>query len=176
MNSRPFEAAGVRDLLALIREDLSANAGYPKSQFVLALFRLGQFARRDARRTRSLHTRLFGAAYEIITQWVLGIELPLATEVGRRLRIFHGVGLVVNASSKIGDDVVLRHGVTIGNDGATDRCPTLRDGVDVGAGAVIIGGLVIGSYARVGANSVVTKNVEPGMTVAGAPARPVTSH
>jgi putative colanic acid biosynthesis acetyltransferase WcaB len=113
----------------------------------------------------------FVAAYRLLTEWVLGIELRPKTQVGPRLRLYHGIGLVVNDHAIIGSDVVLRHGVTIGHAKSGGMCPILEDGVEVGAGAIILGGVTVGQGAVVGAGAVVTRDVPAGAIVVGNPAR-----
>lgn len=167
----------LRGLAALIREERRVNGDDPKSRFVLAYFRIAQFA--QLRRSENHLLGPFAAiviwSYRLIVCWLLGVELPEGTVVGRRLRLHHAYGLVVNNGSIIGDDVVLRHGVTIGNNGRTTEAPHLQDGVDIGAGAVVIGGIKIGPGARIGANAVVVNDVPAYATVVGVPAKVVQS-
>lgn len=103
------------------------------------------------------------------------IDIHPGATIGRRFFIDHGCGVVIGETAEIGNDVTLYHGVTLGgvswNRGK--RHPTLGDGVIVGAGAKILGPIKIGKNARVGANSVVTKDVPNGMTVVGIPGRVV---
>ena len=93
--------------------------------------------------------------------------------IGRRFFIDHGAGVVIGETAEIGDDVTLYHGVTLGgtswNKGK--RHPTLADGVVVGAGAKILGPITLGERVRVGANSVVVKDVPADRTVVGVPGR-----
>src|SRR5690242_4500689 len=107
------------------------------------------------------------------SRFLTGIEIHPGATIGRRFFIDHGAGVVIGETSKIGDDVTLYHGVTLGgtswNKGK--RHPTLEDGVMCGAGAKILGPITIGCNSRVGANSVVTKDVPPEMTVVGIPGR-----
>ena len=105
-----------------------------------------------------------------------GIEIHPAAEIGKRLFIDHGMGVVVGATTKIGDDVTLYQGVTLGGTSlqrGTKRHPTLEDGVIVGAGAKVLGPITIGENARIGSNAVVVKDVAPGTTVVGIPAKAV---
>jgi serine O-acetyltransferase/putative colanic acid biosynthesis acetyltransferase WcaB len=97
--------------------------------------------------------------------------LPWRTEAAYPIRIFHGVGLVVNDGARIGSNVVLRHGVTIGNSGKTDECPIIGDNVEIGAGAQLIGPISIGPGAIIGANAVVLTDVPAGAIAVGVPAR-----
>jgi serine O-acetyltransferase len=103
------------------------------------------------------------------------IDIHPGATIGRRFFIDHGAGVVIGETAEIGDDVTLYHGVTLG--GTTwnkgKRHPTLESGVMVGAGAKILGPIVIGAQARVGANSVVVKDVPNGQTVVGIPGKVV---
>lgn len=158
-------------LITLIREDLTANRGYKKSQFVLAFFRVAQHLRDNWSGPAVLPARVVGFIYEVVVEWVIGIEIPLAARIGRRPRIYHGVGIVINGAVEIGDDVVLRHGVTIGNNGEGASVPLLGNGVDIGTGASILGSIAIGDHAKIGAHAVVTHDVPKGATAVGVPAR-----
>jgi serine O-acetyltransferase len=101
------------------------------------------------------------------------VDIHPGARIGRRFFIDHGAGVVIGETAEIGADVTLYHGVTLG--GTTwrkgKRHPTLGDGVVVGAGAKILGAISIGDGARVGANSVVVKDVPTGRTAIGIPAR-----
>lgn len=103
------------------------------------------------------------------------IDIHPGATIGRRFFIDHGACVVIGETAEIGDDVTLYHGVTLGgtswNQGK--RHPTLGDGVMVGAGAKILGPITIGARARVGANSVVNKDVPAGQTVVGIPGKVV---
>ncbi len=99
------------------------------------------------------------------------VDIHPGATIGKRLFIDHGAGVVIGETAEIGDDVTMYHGSTLG--GTTwnkgKRHPTLRDGVMVGAGAKILGPVVIGENARIGANSVVVSNVQQCRTVVGVP-------
>ena len=106
---------------------------------------------------------------------VLGIELPYAAKLGRRVVIEHQGAIVVHGNVVMGDDCVIRQGVTLGNK-TMDRpmdAPTLGDRVNVGAGAKVLGAVTLGDDAQVGANAVVVKDVPAGVTVVGIPAKPL---
>jgi serine O-acetyltransferase len=102
---------------------------------------------------------------------VTGIEIHPRAEIGRRLFIDHGMGIVIGETAVIGDDCHLYQGVTLGGTSTRreKRHPTLEDHVTVGAGAIIIGAVTLGSHARIGAGSVVVSNVPPHATVVGVP-------
>jgi serine O-acetyltransferase len=102
-----------------------------------------------------------------------GIELPYAVRLGRRVVIEHQNGIVIHGESVIGDDCIIRQGVTLGAK-SVDRphdAPRLGRGVEVGAGAKILGAVAIGDDAIVGANAVVLCDVPPGATAVGVPAK-----
>jgi serine O-acetyltransferase len=107
------------------------------------------------------------------SRWLTGIEIHPGATIGRRFFIDHGMGVVIGETAEIDDDCTLYHGVTLGgtswNKGK--RHPTLGKGVVVGAGAKILGPITIGAGARIGSNAVVVKEVPPGATAIGIPAR-----
>ncbi len=105
------------------------------------------------------------------------VDIHPGARIGRRMFIDHGAGVVIGETASVGDDVTLYHGVTLGgtswNKGR--RHPTLAGGTVVGAGAKILGPIVIGERVRVGANSVVVKDVPADCTVVGVPGRVVAT-
>ena len=108
-------------------------------------------------------------------RFLTGIEIHPAARLGRRLIIDHGMGVVIGETAEVGDDVYLYHQVTLGGTSSErgKRHPTIGNGVIVGAGAKILGNILVGDGARVGSNAVVVRPVPPGVTVVGIPARPV---
>ncbi|ATX80540.1 serine O-acetyltransferase [Mariprofundus aestuarium] len=106
-----------------------------------------------------------------MARFLTGIEIHPGATIGRRFFIDHGMGIVIGETTEIGDDVTLYHGVTLG--GTTwekiKRHPTLHDGVIVGAGAKVLGAITIGKQSRIGANSVVFRDVPEHSTVVGIP-------
>ena len=117
----------------------------------------------------------FSLAYRLLRtliQIVAGIELHCETRVGRRLLIEHFGGIIVSGDAVIGDDVVIRQGVTIGLRTTGRRgAPVIGNRVDIGAGAKLLGNIRIGDDAVIGANAVVLKNVPPGYVAIGIPAK-----
>lgn len=100
-----------------------------------------------------------------------GAEIPLQTRIGGGLMIPHPNGIVIHPDSVIGVNCLLFQQVTLGTNDSPP--PVLEGHVDVGAGAKILGPVTVGRHARVGANAVVVKDVPPGVTVVGIPARPL---
>src|SRR6266851_3500158 len=118
----------------------------------------------------------FSVLYRLLFRWirnVYGIELPYTVRLGRRVIIEHQSGIVIHGNCVIGDDCVIRQGVTLGNRNFETRfeAPRLEDRVNVGAGAKVLGGVTISSGATIGANAVVMIDVPAGATAVGVPAR-----
>ena len=109
------------------------------------------------------------------TTAMTGVEIHPAARIGRGLFIDHGVGVVIGETAELGDHVTIYQGVTLGGTGFArgKRHPTLGDQVMVGAGAALLGPIVIGERAKIGANSVVIHDVPPNSTVVGNPGHPV---
>lgn len=163
------------NLISTIREDMAANS-HAKSKFVFAYFRLAH-ASLYAPRLIRLACAPLRVSYRIIVDWLLGIDIPSKTIIGRRPVLYHGHALVINEGAVIGDDCILRHCVTIGNKltpGGESMAPSIGNGVEFGAGSVVIGAITIGDGATIGALSVVTRSVPAWTTVAGNPARPLS--
>ena len=127
----------------------------------------------------------FNLVARIISQFsrfLTGIEIHPNARIGKNLFIDHGMGVVIGETSEIGDNVTIYHMVTLGgispsinsNDQRnTKRHPTLMDNVVVGSGAQILGPVVVGKNAKIGANAVVTKDVDENSVMVGIPAKNV---
>jgi len=158
---------------ALVKEDRDANHGSILTPGFQAMFmyRLGRWAEADLARRRP--ARRFARLMQLFIRNFYGIELYWTAQFGRRLTIAHQGATVIHAYCTIGDDCVLRQGVTIG---ATDEsnasgAPVLGDRVDIGAGAMILGEVKIGSDVRIGPNAVVITDVPDHSTVFAPPSR-----
>lgn len=120
------------------------------------------------------HKRYFIARWiSQFAKWCTGIEIHPAATIGRRLVIDHGTGIVIGATTEIGDDCLLYQNVTLGGTGKDKgkRHPTLGNNVMVGAGAKVLGPFKVGDNARIAANSVVLREVPENATVVGVPGR-----
>lgn len=106
-------------------------------------------------------------------RFATGVEIHPGAEIGERLFIDHGMGVVIGETATIGDDVLLYHGVTLGGRSMArvKRHPTVGDGVTIGAGARILGPVTVGDHSQIGANAVVVKDVPAQSVATGVPAQ-----
>src|SRR6516164_2239024 len=164
-------------LLSLIREDVTNVMDHDpaaKSRFEVYLCYSGLHAVWFYRMNHWLwnHGLFFMARWlSQVARWLTGIEIHPAAKIGRRLFIDHGMGVVIGETAIVGDDITLYQGVTLGGTGKEHgkRHPTLEDNVVVGGGAKILGNITIGKNCRIGAGSVVLRNVPENSTVVGVP-------
>ena len=138
----------------------------------------GFHARQLHRLAHALHRKripLLPRLISHVNRGVTGIEIHPAARIGEGLFIDHGMGVVIGETAEVGDNVTLYQGVTLGGTSRLrhKRHPTLRNGVVIGAHAQLIGAIEVGEGARVGAGSVVIKDVPPYSTVIGVPGRTV---
>jgi serine O-acetyltransferase len=165
-------------LLSLIREDVAnvmQSDPAAKSRFEVFLCYAGLHAVWFYRVNHWLWNHgLFLVArwFSQVARFFTGIEIHPGAKIGRRLFIDHGMGVVIGETTTVGDDVTLYQGVTLGGTGKEHgkRHPSLEDGVVVGGGAKILGNITIGKNCRIGAGSVVLRNVPDNSTVVGVPA------
>ena len=110
-----------------------------------------------------------------VSRWLTGIEIDPGATIGKGVFIDHGMGVVIGETAEVGDGCTIYQGVTLGGTSLqrTKRHPTLGRDVTVGSGAAILGAIYVGDGARIGANSVVVKDVPPNATVVGIPGRVV---
>jgi len=169
--TRAMRMTRVSNALRFINQDIHVNAGRPKVQLLLRLFRTAQLARMPYDRPSSLLAKAAGAGYLFFSDWLLGVDIPVKTTVGSGLRIEHTSGIVINGRAVIGSNVTLLHGVTIGVlDAQRPGTPVIEDSVELCANAVVAGAIVVGRGAFVGANAVVTKDVPERGVAVGNPA------
>jgi serine O-acetyltransferase len=176
MNTSITAGPGLR---AMLREDLACVFQRdPAARSTLEV--LTTYPGVHAVLTHRLSHRLWRADWRFTARFLafLGrtltnVDIHPGASIGRRLFIDHGAGVVIGETAEIGDDVTLYHGVTLGGTSWNrgKRHPTLANGVVVGAGAKILGPIAVGERVRVGANSVVVKDVPADRTVVGVPGR-----
>lgn len=113
-----------------------------------------------------------------LSRFLTGIEIHPGARIGQGLFIDHGAGVVIGETAEIGDNVTLYQGVTLGGTGKQKgkRHPTIGNGVVIGAGAKVLGSILVGDNAKIGAGSVVIDAVPAGSTVVGVPGRVVRRH
>ena len=110
-----------------------------------------------------------------LTRFITGVEIHPGAKIGKGVFIDHGMGVVIGETSDIGNRCLLYQGVTLGGTGKENgkRHPTLEANVVIGAGAKVLGAIIVGTNTRIGAGSVVVKDVEADSTVVGIPGRVV---
>lgn len=171
------------ELIEMIREDWETNQrDWRLPGFrALLVYRLGRW--QTGLRGRTLGVRLLrrasGMIYRVLYHFVrnhYGIELPRTARVGRRLKIANHGGIVIHRKAVIGDDCILRQGVTIGAaaDFHREDPPRVGNHVNIGANAMILGPVVVGDRVRVGPGAVILRDVPPGVTAFAGPARFIT--
>ena len=159
---------------ALLREDLRTHDDDLTAPgfWAVAVHRFGNWRMGLPRMVRGPFSRLYKISHQgVVAGW--GIDMPYNVPIGRRLRICHHGGVHLGAWS-VGDDVTIRHSVTIGVPGVVDdeeRSPIIGNGVELGPGAVVIGTVEVGDGAYVGPNAVVVNDVPAGSIATGIPAR-----
>lgn len=157
-----------------IRADFRAHGNDWGAQgfWAMAVYRLGRW--RYGVRPAPLR-KVFSLLYKVLfkfVQVVAGIEVHCEAKVGRNFVIDHSGGVVVSGYAQFGDDCRIRTGVVVGLARVEDPCaPVIGNNVDVGAGAKLLGRIVIGDNVRIGANSVVTRDVPSNSIAVGVPAR-----
>lgn len=170
----------LEDLDAFLARDPAA-----RSRLEVALLYPGFHAlmlHRGANRLWRNGFRYLGRFVSQLSRLLTGVEIHPGATIGKRFVIDHGAGIVIGETAEIGDDVTLYQNVTLGGIAPsvdsheqrnTKRHPTLGDGVIVGSGGQVLGPYTVGPGARIGANAVVTRDIPPGVTAVGIPARVV---
>ena len=115
--------------------------------------------------------RFAARALSQFSRWITGIEIHPGAQIGHRFFIDHGMGVVIGETTAVGDDVTLYQGVTLGGTGKETgkRHPTISNNVVIGAGAKVLGNIVVGENCRIGSGSVVLRDVPDNSTVVGVP-------
>lgn len=162
-------------LLDLLHEDWRTHdRDFMQPGFwAIAVHRFGNWRMERPRPLRAPLTMMYRVLFHGVNL-LCGIDLGYTVKLGRRVRIWHHGGIIIGARS-IGDDCHIRQNTTVGILARTDLTakPVIGSRVDIGAGACVLGDVIVGDDTVIGANSVVVKDVPPGSTVFGVPARPV---
>lgn len=172
VDRRPAEELGLFELLAEDFRTYERDVWQPGLWAIVA-HRIGRRAM-SAGGVARIGLGAVSALMSKAVDMVWGIHLRRTVRVGRRVRLWHFGCMLLNARA-IGNDVHIRHGTTLGplRKSSAEHLPTIEDRVDLGAGVAVLGAVVIGHDATVGANSVVVKDVQPHATMLGVPARMV---
>src|ERR671913_2053362 len=164
-------------LINYIFQDWSSNYNI-KSRLILVFFRMCHLLATTNKVTFILGLPIL-ISYRIIVEWILCVEIPFKTKIGKHLVLFHGQGLVINNETTIGDNCTLRQSTTIGNsrmmdNGKFNGSPIIGNNVEIGANSIILGPITIGDNVTIGAGSVIVKSIESNCTVVGNPARVIS--
>jgi len=140
--------------------------------WVMAVYRFGRWRYQVRPTLLRVPLSFIYKVMKLVSQILTGIDLPCEARIGRRFLIEHFGGIVISGDSVIGDDVIVRNGVTIGlKNTGVKGAPTIGNRVDIGSGAKILGPIVIGDDVVIGANAVVVRDVPPNSMALGVPAR-----
>ena len=166
-------------LLQQIKEDWIAHGkDWTKPGFrAVAVQRFGVWRMKiEPKLLRAPFSIIYRALYRKVRN-TYGIELPYTVKLGRRVVFEHQSGIVIHGNCSIGDDSIIRQGVTLGNRYLEKpfEAPQIGKRVNIGAGAKIFGNVKIGDNTQIGANAVVLSDVMPGATAVGIPAKIITS-
>ena len=133
----------------------------------------------------NMNLKIIGRMVSQFSRFLTGIEIHPAVEIGKNLFIDHGMGVVIGETSKIGDNVTIYHGVTLGGISPSEnsqdqvnvkRHPTILDNVIIGSGAQVLGPIIVKKGARIGANTVILKEVPEYATMVGNPAKNISTN
>ncbi len=164
----------IRSDLAIIKERDPAARGileiflcYPGFQAI--------FLHRLSHKLWNMKLPLIPRILSQVNRSLTGIEIHPGAKIGKKVFIDHGMGVVIGETAEIGDNCLLYQGVTLGGTGKSNgkRHPTLEENVVVGAGAKVLGSIIVGANTRIGAGSVVVRSVQGNSTVVGIPGRVV---
>ncbi|NQZ93764.1 MAG: serine acetyltransferase [Moritella sp.] len=149
-------------IFSYIKQDIDSNPA-KKSKFILIWFRSCQLIVGIKKKYCRILLMPIVWVYRIVIDWVMGIDLPPETRIGKGLALYHGQGLVIGKGTVIGESCTLRHGVTIGrkldHTGRPSRDPHIGNNVEFGAYSILIGDIAIGDNCVIGAGTVVSKSL-----------------
>jgi len=140
--------------------------------WVMAVYRFGRWRYTIKQAWLRVPLSFLYRILKLFSQILTGIDLPCEVTIGRRLQIDHFGGIIISGDTVLGDDVIIRNGVTIGLKRTGERgAPVIGNRVDIGAGAKVLGAICVGDDVVIGANAVVITDVPPNSLAVGVPAR-----
>lgn len=152
------------------KEDVVHNKKNFKGLLFIIFFRISNYIQ-----SSNFFVKLIGIPfrlfYKFFFRWLLGIDIPDNTSIGKGFMVYHGQSLIIHGDCNIGNNVLVRHNTTIGQAKSNGKSPSIGDNVEIGANSVIIGGITIGNDSVIAAGSVVVKDVPSNVIVAGNPSR-----
>ncbi len=157
-----------------IREDWNTHGRHLSCQglWVMVVYRFGNWRYGIRNRGIRLPFSIMYKFLRLLTEILTGVELPCEVKLGRRFRIEHFGGIIISGDVVMGDDCIVRNGVTIGLGHTGQRgAPIIGNRVDIGAGAKILGSIRIGDDVAIGANAVVITDVPSNSIAVGVPAK-----
>jgi serine O-acetyltransferase len=167
--------SGLVGVIQQVAEDYEAHGrDWTKPGFqAVAVHRFGRWKKTIKSKMVRAPMTVLADSMRVFVRNFYGIELPFEATIGRRVIFEHQHGIVIHGNTIIGNDCIIRQGVTMGIRSLDDvtAAPQLGDGVDVGCGAKILGLVKIGGQAKIGANAVVLNHVPPYATAIGVPAK-----
>lgn len=152
-----------------INQDSAINKGNTKGKVIAIFFRIASYC--YTHQLLSILCFPYLLFYKYIIQVFFSLELPYETRIGKGLKIYHGIALVVHENTLIGKNCVMRQSTTIGNAWPDGKCPIIGDNVEIGCNVCIIGNVIIGDNVIIGAGSVIVKDIPANSVVVGNPSR-----
>ncbi|WP_124055103.1 serine O-acetyltransferase EpsC [Arcanobacterium ihumii] len=161
------------DLQAAVNHDPAARSTFEVALVYPGVHALWAYRLSHIMWTKSILLKLPARLLSQIVRSVTGIEIHPGAQLGRRLFIDHGMGVVIGETAEVGEDVTIFHGTTLGGTSMKKgkRHPTIGNRVTIGSGAKVLGPIVVGDDVQIGANAVVVKDVPDGMVAVGIPAK-----
>ncbi len=149
-------------------QDIRSVKGNKKGLVFILLFRLSSFFGKG-----NVFLQIIGlpirVVYLVFVQWILGIDIPDKTTIGKGFNVWHGQGLIIHPDCKIGDKVTVRHNTTIGQKRPNEMPPKIGNNVDISAHVMIIGDINIGDNVVIGAFTLINKSIPSSSIVYGNP-------
>ena len=156
-------------LTELIKLDKKVNKNNGKGYFIAKSYRTANYLYNSTSLILRPIKWLYLKYYNFYIVGIMGIEIPYSTKIGHSMEVWHATGIVINPETIIGNNLLIRHGVTIGNKYVGSKCPNIGNNVDIGCNSIIIGDVKIGDFVTIGAGTIITKTIPSNSIVYGNP-------